>query len=225
MLPSYNETNFQGKDFSRNSVFIESEKSELMSLPSELYPCRSYHKAKGQKNCHVYLSPDKHYYSIPYKYVGLELRLVYDKKTVEIYDVSHQRLAVHHRKFKPYGYTTIREHLPSQHQFVLDWSPEKFISWAERIGSPVSELIKTILQSKAHPEQAYKSCVGILSFAKKVGNERLNNACRRAIHYQAYNYGIVRKILERGLDKLPLDAPPQSRIPNHENQRGNDYYQ
>ncbi len=225
LLKEYNDTLFQGKDYSRKALFIQTEKATLAPLPVERYPSRSYYKAKGQKNSHVLLSPDKHYYSIPFKHVGEELRIVYDVKNVEIYDASHCRIAVHIREQKPFGYTSIKEHLPSTHQFVLEWSSEKFITWARKIGEDTQKLITTILELKAYPEQGYKSCMGILSFAKKVGSIRLNNASRRAIHFQVYNYGVIKTILEKSLDSQPLDTPVNNHIPAHENLRGSKYYQ
>lgn len=224
-LPAYNTQIFQGRDYSRQTLFTENEKPALMPLATGRYPMRSYYLAKGQKNSHVLLSPDKHYYSIPYQYVGQQLKIVYDTDSVEIYTGTHHRIAVHKRDTRAHGYTTIHKHLPSAHQFVLEWSPEKFISWAEKIGTQTTEVIKTILGSQAHPEQSYKSCIGVLSFAKKVGNQRLEAACQRAVHYGACNYGVIRRILENAQDTLPVEPPAENHIPSHENQRGSNYYQ
>jgi hypothetical protein len=114
--------------------------------------------------------------------------------------------------------------MPSWHNFVSDWSAEKFLHWAGNIGEPTKTFIERILQNKQHPEQAYKSCVGILSFAKKVGNERLNNACQRAIYYHSYNYMSIKNILDNALDKEQI-SEHQYTVPLHDNIRGNEYYQ
>ena len=83
-----------------------------------------------------------------------------------------------------------------------------------------------LLEKKQHPEQAYKSCMGVLSFSKKVGDQRLINACKRALGHQVYNYKIIQNILERGLDKLPGEQEEgQAGLPTHQNIRGNNYYQ
>jgi hypothetical protein len=89
---------------------------------------------------------------------------------------------LHERDIKPFSYTTLPDHLPSTHQFVSQWTPEKFIQWAERKGPQVKEYIEQILWQKSYPEQAYRSCVGILSFEGKVGKERLINAVERAVN-------------------------------------------
>jgi hypothetical protein len=113
--------------------------------------------------------------------------------------------------------------MPSTHNFVSDWNPEMFLNWAANIGADTRAVVEKILQSKQHPEQAYKSCVGILGFAKKVGNERLNNACSRVIYYQSYNYYSIKNILDKGLDKEQA-AELQYTLPLHDNIRGEDYY-
>jgi hypothetical protein len=115
--------------------------------------------------------------------------------------------------------------MASSHRFVSDWNPEKFLTWAGGIHEDVKLYITEILDRKQHPEQAYKSCVGILSFAKKVGNERLIKACQRALDYGIYNYKTIQKILEKGLDHQPEELSEQLEMPLHENIRGETYYQ
>jgi transposase len=114
--------------------------------------------------------------------------------------------------------------MPSNHQFVSEWSSEKFIAWAANIGDACREYIIKILDKKQHPEQSYKSCLGILHMAKKVGNVRLENACKRALDYGAYNYNMIDRILEKGWDTV--EEPDQNEIdmPHHNNIRGGNYY-
>lgn len=175
------------------------------------------------KNCHVYLSLDKHYYSVPYKYIGKKVRVIYTKSHVEIY-LNYTRIAFHVRDYHLYKYSTVKEHLPSHHRFVSDWCPDKFINWASGIGKETEHYIRKVLDSKQHPEQGYKSCIGILSFNKKLGPVRLNNACRRAIHYNSFSYNTIKNILNKGLDKLELEKKNQFTLPLHENVRGGSYY-
>lgn len=205
-------------------LFNELEQSILGPLPAQKYEMKKYKLATVQKNCHVYLLEDKHYYSVPYQFIGKRVKIVYTSTLVEVY-FNYTRIACHIRDFKKYGYTTVKEHLPERHRYILGWSPDMFINQAAGIGSSVEELIRKVLKSKTHPEQGYKSCRGILSFAAKVGNERLNKACKRAIDFQAYNYMVVKNILEKGLDQIPEeDTPRQATIPFHENIRGSNYY-
>lgn len=114
--------------------------------------------------------------------------------------------------------------MPSHHNFVSDWSPEKFINWSANIGVNCQSYIIKILDKKQHPEQSYKSCIGILQLARKVGNERLNNACKRALDYGGYNYNIIVSILEKGWDVIEDTPGEQEEVPPHKNIRGNQYY-
>lgn len=219
-----NAGNFQRKDHSRKILLDQIEIKELKILPVEKYELKNYRWLTVQKTSHVYLSEDMHYYSVHYTYNRQKVKIAYTNTQVEIY-FEHTRIAVHKRDRKPSGYTTEKEHMPSTHRFMSEWNPDFFISWAGGIGEPAKRLIEKILQSKAHPEQGYKSCLGVLSFAKKVGKERLNNACERALCYGDYKYSIVKKILDKGLDKEPVQLEIPCTIPTHENIRGEKYYQ
>jgi transposase len=174
-------------------------------------------------NGHVLLGQDKHYYSVPYQFIRKKVKLLYSNSQVEVY-YKYNRIALHQRIKKPYSYTTITEHLASTHKFITEWTPQRFINWAESIDGNVKEYILHILDKKQHPEQAYKSCVGVLSLVKKVGEERLTNACKRAIEYNMYSYKTVQNILERGLDQVDKDDQPEQALPEHNNIRGNNYY-
>jgi len=222
-LETHNQMHFQKREYSREDLFETVDKPALGTLPVELYQIKHHKILKGQKNCHIYLTQDKHYYSFPFRYIGETLKVVYSLSEVEIYHKQH-RIAYHNRNLRKYGYSTVNEHMPSAHRFVSEWSPDKFTSWAQGIGPCCLDLIQIILKGKSHPEQTYRSCLGVLSLAKKVGKHRLDKACSRAIHYQVYNYAVVKRILDQGLDKEELISPSQQSIPFHQNIRGKEYY-
>ena len=223
LLEMHNKTNFRGRDYSRYDLFKEIEEKQLNKLPEERYEIKSYKTLKVNKNCHIYLSEDKHYYSVPFRFISKHVRVIYSKRNVEIYH-NHKRIAYHIRDRRNYIYSTIKEHMPSHHRFVSEWNPQKFIKWAANIGEETEYYIKRILDSKQHPEQGYKSCIGILTFAKKISKQRLNNACKRAIYYNSYSYIAIKNILAKGYDKLKLDNPEQFTLPMHKNVRGSSYY-
>lgn len=178
------------------------------------------------KNCHVRLCDDKHYYSVPYRYIGEKVKLSYTSKQISIY-LKGERIAFHLRDRKPYKYTTIRDHLPSQHQFVSEWNPEKFISWAVGIGPEVKTYIEGVLSQNMYPETLYRACVGILSFARKLGKERLVTACKMGIRMNTYNYGFISRVLSNNTDKLWAEGEQTANdqiLSGHENLRGRDYY-
>jgi len=223
LLGTHNTVSFRGREYSRRSLFLEVEREELGQLPSKRYEIRSYAKGTVHKNSHIYLGRDKHYYSVPYQHIGKQVKIVYTDSFVEIYH-KHERLAAHKRKRQRYGYTTVPEHMPSHHRFVSEWSSEKFVAWAGHIGENCKGYIIGILDKKQHPEQSYKSCLGILHLAKRVGNRRLDNACRRASDYGAYSYGMVERILKKGWDSIEEDTEQHIEIPDHDNIRGGNYY-
>ena len=121
LIDAHNRMQLQGRAHSRRLLFEEREQAHLMSLPATSYHIKHYIGARVQKNGQVLLAPDKHYYSVPYRYIGQRVRLIYTQSSVEVYH-QHQRVAVHQRLQGHYHYSTIREHLPSTHQWVSDRS-------------------------------------------------------------------------------------------------------
>lgn len=223
LIDAHNQMRLQGRTHSRRLLFDEREQEYLKALPTTNYAIKHYIGARVQKNSHVLLPEDKHYYSVPYRYIGQRVRLIYTQSSVEIYH-QHQRVATHERLRGQYRYSTTKEHLPTTHQWVSDWNPEAFIRWAGRIGPQTQLAVEAILSSRAHPEQAYKSCQGVLHLEKRVGSERLERACERALCYQSVSYRVIRSIIERGLDSLP-DQPAPVLVTEHENIRGAVAYQ
>jgi transposase len=223
LLEKHNAMSFRGREYSRYSLFKEVELQELRPLPLKRYEIKSYAKGTVHKNSHIYLGKDKHYYSVPYKHIGKQVKIIYSDSFIEVYH-KYERLAAHTRQRQKYGYTTVAEHMPSHHRFVSEWSSEKFIAWAERIGENCKRYIMGILEKKQHPEQSYKSCLGILHLTRKVGDQRLENACKRALDYDAYSYSMIERILKNGWDSIEEEPYENTDIPDHENIRGGNYY-
>jgi transposase len=225
LVEKHNQTRFQGKEYSRRQLFEERERPALKALPATPYELKHYYRGKVQKNSHALLSEDKHYYSVPFRYVGQMVKLIYTLEWVEIY-CQYERVALHKRSLTKYGYSTHKEHLPSHHQWVLDWNPDYFKQWAARVGEQTLLAVQALLTSRTHPEQTYKSCLGVLSLEKKVGKERLEKACARALVFGSVSYKLIRSILDKGLEQL---AESQAFIvatpPLHENIRGKQAYQ
>jgi transposase len=219
----HNKTPLTGKKYSRFEQYDEVERHALQPLPLLRYEFKKQAYVTVMKNGHVSLADDRHYYSVPFGFIGKKVKIMYSRHSVEVF-YNYERIALHKRLKSPYNYTTEKEHMASSHQFVADWTPEKFISWAEGIHKYVKLYIEKILDRKQHPEQAYKSCVGILSFTKKYGNERLAKACERALGYEIYNYKTIQTILEKGMDSSPMETDEQLQMPLHENIRGENYY-
>jgi len=222
-LEKHNNRKLTRRPSSRLQLFNELEKDKLSALPVERYEIKQISMATVMKNSHVFLSKDKHYYSVPYQHIRKKVKIMYTSQRVEIFH-KYNRIALHQRNYKPYNYTTIKEHMASTHQFLTEWSPQRFIDWGASIDESVGLFISNLLEIKQHPEQAYKSCMGALSLAKKVGDKRLINACKRALDYKIYNYKIIQSILEKGLDLYVDDNDEEQKLPEHYNIRGENYY-
>lgn len=218
----HNRMLFQGKTDSRQIRYDEVERATLQALPNKRYELKHTKIAKVHPDCHVKLSEDKHYYSVPYKYVGKKVKIRYSVETVEVYH-NYERIASHKRMHKIGAYSTIKDHLHPKHKWVLNWSPDAFIKEAGIVGSNTVKAIEQVLYSKKYPEQAYKTCAGILALGKKekIGKKRLEAACERALSYDYVSLKLVNNILDMGLDGIPLYEEKQTRvIPLHSNIRG-----
>lgn len=224
LLETHNNRKLTGRPYSRKELFDEIEREELHPLPQERFEIKHQALCTVMQNGHILFSPDKHYYSVPYHYLRKKVTVLFTETSLEVY-YKYTRIATHLRNPKRYMYTTIKDHMASTHQFVTEWDATRFLSWAESIDQQVGEYIAKIIETRAHPEQAYKTCLGILSFEKKVGRERLIKACKRALDVQSYSYKIIQSILEQNLDLIDDEPTKNADLPQHNNIRGKNYYQ
>lgn len=226
LLEDLNHKPFKGRTYSRWEQFVEIEKHQLQPFPDQRFELRRSLQATALKNSHICLSVDKHYYSVPYAYISKKLCVVYSTSRVDIF-YKYDLIASHARERTLYRYTTNGDHIPSQHQAYGEWSPEYFQAKARLIHPAVELYLTQVMKRCAHQEQGYKSCQGILSFAKRVGEQRLVHACQRAHAYEKYSYRAIEDILKRGLDRVDPehgDESSEQKMPHHENIRGRDYY-
>ena len=214
----------KGRNYSRRLQFEEVERQALSPLPALRYEFKQQHQATVMKNGHVCLGIDKHYYSVPYRFIGKKVKLLYSGANLEVF-YNYERIAMHRRIKSPYNYTTDKDHLASTHRFMTEWTPDRFLELAASTDEDVRLYILKILDRKQHPEQAYRSCVGVLSLARKAGNERLSAACKRALGYGVYNYKTIQQILENKMDSCEESLfADQLPMPSHDNIRGENYY-
>jgi transposase len=223
-LEIHNTNLLRGRPYSRRQMFEEIERSVLQPLSVYRYELKNKRVATVSKNNYVCLGEDKHYYSVPYQYIGKKVSLLYSQSQVDIY-YRYEHIACHKRNRRAFMFTTIDDHLATKHKYQSDWTPEKFIERAKAIGEQTEKYITGILALRKHAEQSYKSCQGILNLASRVGHERLNAACHRASFYGDYSYKTILAILDKHLDRVPLDPEIDlSSMPIHGNIRGNTYY-
>jgi transposase len=224
LLEEHNNKELTGRSYSRRQLFEEIEKEELQPLPVINYEFKKRRVVTVSKMGYAALSEDKHYYCVPYQFKNKNVTVLYSADQVEIF-YHYDCIASYKRDRTPFDFTTNEAYLAPQHQFRKDWTPERMIERATDAGEDVKELVIKILEKPQHPEQAFKSCSGVLNYGKKVGPERLNKACRRAMEYGVYNYKIVQTILEKQLDLEEItQEPAQAQLPSHENIRGETYF-
>jgi len=211
---------------SRRELFEEIERDTLKPLPSQRFAYAEWTKAKVNIDYHVEIG--RSYYSVPYRFVGEIIEARIGASTIEIF-VGGERIAAHARSMRRGTYTTEPAHMPSSHRKHLQWSPSRLIAWAAKVGPSTAALVEAILADRPHPEQGYRSCLGIMRLSRGYGAERLEAAAARALAARARSYKHVESILKHGLDRLPPNSPrtsssSSSPAASHENIRGKDYY-
>ena len=207
---------------SRRELFEELDRPALKPLPIEPYEFAIWKKAKVHIDYHVEF--EKHYYSVPHELISEKVWIRATRYIVEIF-YKHRRVASHPRSRARGRHTTRIEHMPANHRHYAEWSPERFLRWAEQIGPQTRDSIEAALNSRRHPQQAYRTCLGILNLAKRYTKERLEATSERALAFGIHSYKGIKNILDEGLDRVPLEEPASKRLDPHANIRGSSYYQ
>ena len=207
---------------SRRELFESLDRPAAKALVVCPYEYAEWKKARVNVDYHV--EADRHYYSVPYRLIREEVDIRMTANTVEMF-LRGELIAAHARSHVQHKHTTITDHMPVAHQKHMEWTPSHIIKWAAKTGPSTAELIKRIMDAKAHPEQGYRACLGIFRLNKSYSAQRLEAAAGRALRFNTCNYVSVCSILSAGLDRLPhVDAPTQAVLPFHENLRGDEYY-
>ena len=224
-LTKLNARKLSNCDDSRLDRYIQ-EKPHLSPLPVQRYEVKQYRKAKVQKMGYVFCSSYKNYYSVPYRYIGKQVELRYDTRTLEIYHQG-QRIAIHATSQAKGYYVTEPKHLSSNNQAYIEWSPEYFSNKAASHGTHIQQYVEELIAQQPYPEQAYKQVQGILALVKTYTASRVDTACQMARGHPQYSYHMIKEILNNNQDQLPYqctDSQQDHAIPTHRNVRGSDYY-
>jgi transposase len=222
LLEEINGRVMRGYQASRRELFERYDRPHLRPLPADRFLFCRWKRARVNIDYHV--DYEKHCYSVHHSLLHESVEIRVTEQTVEIYHKG-QRVASHRRSHRKGGHTTVAEHMPVAHRQHAEWSPSRLIRWGQTVGTHTAELIAAILDDRPHPEQGYRSCLGILRLAKRYGNDRLEAACERAVAVRARSYRHVDSILKHGLDRVPTPQPaaPPARA-SHEHVRGAAYY-
>ena len=215
---------FQKLDGTRLRLFEQLDRPALRPLPGRPYEFAHWKLVTVNIDYHVEI--DRHYYSVPYQLARQRCEARLTVSTVELF-CQGRRVASHPRSQARGGRTTLPEHMPESHRRHLEWTPSRISRWAETAGPKTALLVDGIMTQWPHPEQGFRSCLGVMRLGRRYGDDRLEAACARALAIRSYSYRSVESILRQGLDRQPvLDPIAEANAPRrHEYLRGADYYQ
>ena len=223
LLDKLNNRPFKKLSGSRMSLFLAIDKPALRPLPAFAYEYAEW-KIKKRPGIDYHVEINDHYYSVPYQLRNEYLDVRLTGSIVEAF-FRNKRVASHIRSHAKGRYTTVADHMPKAHRDYAEWTPERVIRWASETGKSTADLVTAILAKKLHPQQGFRSCLGIISLVKRFGKDRVEAACKRALAIGGISFKSVKSILETGLDKNPLPEPRTVSQPiTHSNIRGNEYY-
>lgn len=222
LLVDLNNKSFKKLPGCRKQLFNTMDRPALNPLPVEPYQYAQWKIARVNVDYHIEV--DRHYYSVPHSLIKKQIDVRITQRTIECF-YKNKRIASHIRDYRKGWHTTTGDHMPKSHQKWAQWTPQRFINWAGKIGPHTATLIARVLNSRPYPQQSFRSCLGILRLAKSYGDGRLEKACRRATVIGGTSYRSVESILKHNLDQKPLpDQPPDDDPIEHINIRGARYY-
>jgi transposase len=210
---------------SRAELLETLDRPALKALPNAPYAYAEWRRARVAPDYHIEVAG--HFYSVPSRLIR---EIVDVRITAETIEILHRgkRVASHARSQLRHRHTTTPEHMPSAHRRYADWTPARMMGEAAKVGPATSALFEAIMKAKPHPEQGFRSCLGIISLVKSYGPARVEAACRCGNHIGATTYGSIASILKNGLDKaytdrFARDAASDAPL-HHDNVRGRNYY-
>jgi transposase len=206
---------------SRHQLLETIDRPALLPLPEQPFELADWKPAKVAIDYHVEF--DHHFYSVPHPLIGQPVDIRATATVVEVF-AAGRRVASHRRSYQRGRHTTDPAHMPEGHRAYAEWTPERFQTWAARIGAETSQVVRGLLDGRAHPQQAFRSCLGVLRLADRYSPERLEAACRQALTLGAVRYKSIKLILDAGLDLPPSETVPADPRPAHANVRGADYF-
>jgi transposase len=226
-LQDFNLRKFQKLETTRKELFENLDRPALKPLPEKPYEYAEWKKATVNIDYHIEV--DHHYYSVPYQLTREQVEVRITLTTIEVL-FKNRRAASHARSYRKGAFTTLQEHMPKAHQQYLEWTPSRIIDWAKQLGPNTEKLVTHILENKPHPQQGFRSCLGIIRLGKQYSKERLEAACAYALSIHGFFYKSVQSILKNKLDQkhtlLPKREESTLLLPlPHPNIRGKEYYQ
>jgi len=219
----HNQTRMQQKPYCREERFLSSEKSTLGELPKERFELKSYAELKVGDNGHIYLQRNKHYYSVPFAYIGTKVKIIYTRNMLWIYCRGKQ-IASHIRSYRENAYTTLATHLKSEHQAYKNRSHETYLTRAKAHSAEFARLLEILFERAHYPEQLFRTCDGLFRLKRDFPAEQFDKACSYVLKNKLYTYYYFRNVLENGTANNQEETSVKSSLPEHANIRGRAYY-
>ena len=219
-LEKLNNRTMKAVEKSRRQEFEEIDQPNLRPLPQKRYEYAERKIAKVNIDYHIAF--EKHFYSVPYTLIHQEVDIRATERMLEIFHKG-RIIATHPRSFRPGRFTTHQDHMPANHQFMENLNEKTFVQRAAKIGPQTTKLIQETLKSRLFPEQAFRTCLGILSLAEKYELPLWEQACKTALETKQFSYKAIQQ--EAEFLKSQAASPAVTSLPTHENIRGAQYYQ
>jgi transposase len=205
---------------SRRDLFEAVERPALRPLPAEVYEFAEWRLARVGPDYHVEV--ESFFYSVPHALIRAQVDVRITSRTIEIFHRG-RRVAAHQRRYGGRRHGTHPDHMPSAHRRYAEWTPERFKRWARTIGPDTEGLITAILAHRPHPEQGFRTCLGVLRLYRGLDPHRAEAVSARAVGIGALTYKSIASILAHRLDQA---TPPADNAPviDHPNVRGPGYF-
>ena len=221
LLSALNSRTMKLYNMSRVEMFERYDKPELQPLPT--FPYTFSHWKKCKPNLDYHIQVEGNYYSVPYTAIHKELWVKITEKVVEVF-LENKRIAVHTKSEKKFSFTTMPEHMPSNHRGMKTYTADYFIEWSKSIGKETETQVLVLLNTRTHHEQSFRSILGLKRLVKEYGADRVEAACKRANHYLLASVKSIKNILLKNQEVLPLTEEQERNDLPHANIRGSNYY-
>ena len=221
-LEIHNDQLLQGKEYSRRMRYLQDEINQMKPLPVEEYQLKKSTWSKVAINYHVIIGEDRHSYSVPYQLIGKRLKLIYTTDQVEVYD-GINRVALHQRSFRKYGNTTLKSHMPANHQYILEtrgYDGSDFLNEAQQVGLSAVEVVERMIRKANYVQHTYALWQAFRRLKRNYGKDRLEAACKRLINLEQVTCRALENVLKKGLDRQQMFEQITPPIIQHENLRG-----
>ena len=200
--------------------FTSIERPALRPLPPADYEFAEWRLARIGLDYHVEI--EGFYYSVPHALIRAQVEVRITTRTIEVFHRA-KRVAAHQRRYGGRLHGTDPDHMPSSHRRYAEWTPARFQRWARSIGPNTEGLVIAVLANRPHPEQGFRTCLGVLRLFRGLAPARAEAVAARAVAIGALTYKSVASILETNLDRAS-QAADNATVIEHPNVRGPGYF-